>query len=222
MLRFGGRSGYGADHGRDVNHARLPVRAGYTKPPRPSESNLVRALLRLLLLVLPVPFAAPLLAAAPPHVVAITGATLVHPEREGRDALQPDAVVVIENDHIKAVGPAGQVKIPKDATRLDAQGKYVLPGLVDAHVHFFQSGNLYPRPDAADFNAVMPYAAEVKRNQARLPATFKVWLASGVTGVVDIGGPMWNFDMRDAARKAELAPHVAVGGPPSLTTPPRQ
>ena len=72
------------------------------------------------------------------------------------------------------------------------------PGLLDSHVHFFQSGNLYTRPDAADFNAVVPYATK-SRNKARLNATFKVWLASGVTSVVDIGGPFWNFDMRDRA-----------------------
>jgi Amidohydrolase family len=53
----------------------------------------------------------------------------------------------------------------------------------------------------------------VARNQARLSATFKVWLASGVTGVVDVGGPFWNFDVRDLARKSDAAPRVAVAGP---------
>src|SRR5439155_9102294 len=54
---------------------------------------------------------------------------------------------------------------------------------------------------------------EVARNQSRLPATFKVWLASGVTSVVDIGGPFWNFEMRDAAERIREAPRVAVAGP---------
>ena len=89
----------------------------------------------------------------------------------------------------------------------------MIPGLVDSHVHFFQSGNLYTRPDAADFNAVVPYADEVARNKARLDATFKVWLASGVTGVVDIGGPFWNFDVRDRAAASAAAPRMAVAGP---------
>ena len=89
----------------------------------------------------------------------------------------------------------------------------MIPGLIDGHVHFFQSGNLYTRPDAADFNAVVPYAKEVARNKARLPATFKVWLASGVTSVVDVGGPFWNFDVRDRARANPAAPRVAVAGP---------
>jgi imidazolonepropionase-like amidohydrolase len=53
----------------------------------------------------------------------------------------------------------------------------------------------------------------VERNRARLPATFKVWLACGVTAVVDIGGPFWNFEVRDAAARTSAAPRVAVAGP---------
>src|SRR5207244_3381581 len=66
---------------------------------------------------------------------------------------------------------------------------------------------------AADFTRAVPYAQEMARTKARLPATFKVWLASGVTGVADVGGPFWNFDVREAAQKSEAAPHVAVAGP---------
>jgi len=40
-----------------------------------------------------------------------------------------------------------------------------------------------------------------------------VWLASGVTGVVDIGGPFWNFDVRDRAAITAAAPRMAVAGP---------
>ena len=103
--------------------------------------------------------------------------------------------------------------VPSGAEIIDGRGKWVVPGLVDAHVHFFQSGNLYTRPDAADFTAMVPYAREVERNKVRLPATFKVWIASGVTSVVDIGGPFWNFDVRDAALRTQPAPRVTVAGP---------
>jgi len=156
-----------------------------------------------------------LLSSAPCHadVTAIVGATVVHPEREGAAAASPDTTVIIEGQRIRAVGPAKDTPVPAGATVIDAKGKWVIPGLVDAHVHFFQSGNIYTRPDAADFNKWMPYEKEVARNKARLPATFKVWIASGVTSVVDIGGPFWNFDMRDASRKADIAPRVAVAGP---------
>jgi imidazolonepropionase-like amidohydrolase len=144
---------------------------------------------------------------------AIVGITIVHPERDPGAAVVPGQTVVIEGNRIQAVGPASETKAPRNATVIDGKGKWLIPGLIDGHVHFFQSGNLYTRPDAADFNKWMPYAREVARNKARLPETFKVWLGSGVTSVVDIGGPMWNFEVREAARKARAAPRVIVAGP---------
>ncbi|MEX2149636.1 MAG: amidohydrolase family protein [Steroidobacteraceae bacterium] len=146
-------------------------------------------------------------------VIIITGVTVVHPEREAAAAVQPDTTIVISEGRILSVVQNATLKRPRGATVIDGSGKYVIPGMVDAHVHFFQSGNLYTRPDAADFNAVVPYADETARNKARLEATFKVWLASGVTGVVDIGGPFWNFDVRDRADETPAAPRMAVAGP---------
>src|SRR2546422_3164058 len=146
-------------------------------------------------------------------VTAIVGATVVHPERDLPSAIASNTTVIIAGSRIEAIGPAGSTPVPAGAARIDGKGKWVVPGLIDSHVHFFQSGNLYTRPDVADFNAWMPYAKEVERNKARLPATFKVWLASGVTGVVDIGGPFWNFEIRDAAAGSPPAPPGAVAGP---------
>ena len=145
--------------------------------------------------------------------LAIVGGTVVHPQRDAARAAAPNGVIVVTDGRISAVGPADSVPIPADATVVDARGKWIVPGLIDAHVHFFQSGNLYTRPDAADLRTAMPYAREVARNQARLSATFKVYLASGVTSVVDIGGPFWNFDVRDAAQRSPAAPRVSVAGP---------
>ncbi len=146
-------------------------------------------------------------------VTAIVGATVIHPDRDLPSAVAPNSTVIISGSRIEAIGRASSTPVPAGATRIDGRGKWVVPGLIDSHVHFFQSGNLYTRPDVADFNAWMPYAKEVERNKARLPATFKVWLASGVTSVVDIGGPFWNFEMRDLALKSPAAPRVAVAGP---------
>jgi imidazolonepropionase-like amidohydrolase len=144
--------------------------------------------------------------------VAIVGATVINPERDASNAVAKSQTIVIRDDRIVAVGPKNKTPVPKGATVIDGRGKWVVPGLIDAHVHFFQSGNLYARPDVAAFPS-MPYAQEVARNQARLPETFKVWLASGVTSVVDIGGPLWNFKMRELAEHSPAAPRVAVAGP---------
>ncbi|HTE49701.1 MAG TPA: amidohydrolase family protein [Kofleriaceae bacterium] len=145
--------------------------------------------------------------------IAIVGVTVIHPGRDGAAAQERDRTVLVQGDRITAVGPAASTPPPAGARVIDGRGRWLIPGLIDSHVHFFQSGNPFTRPDAADFTSAVPYADEVARNKARLPATFKVWLASGVTSVLDCGGPMWNFDMRDQARRTAAAPRVEVAGP---------
>jgi imidazolonepropionase-like amidohydrolase len=46
-----------------------------------------------------------------------------------------DSVVVIDGKRIKAVGKRGDVKVPSGAEVIDASGKMVMPGLIDAHTH---------------------------------------------------------------------------------------
>lgn len=50
----------------------------------------------------------------------------------------PNSVVLIEKGRIAAAGPRAKVKIPREATQVDARGKTVLPGLWDMHAHFEQ------------------------------------------------------------------------------------
>ena len=146
------------------------------------------------------------------QVTAIVGATLVRPERPGTP-VERDVTVIVSGERIQAVGPSKSTNVPKGAKVISAKGKWILPGLVDSHVHFFQSGDPFTRPDAVDATGIVPYAKEVERNKARLPATFKLWLASGVTSVADVGGPFWNFDVRDKAAASPAAPRMAVAGP---------
>ena len=141
--------------------------------------------------------------------IAIVGATVV----DGTAAPIPDAVVLIEGDRIRAVGSRAQVALPKGITIVDGRGKWVAPGLVDAHVHFFQSGGAYTRPDVVDLRQLRPYEREIALLKAALPRTFARYLECGVTSVVDVGGPFWNFEVRDAAARSAMAPRVAVAGP---------
>src|SRR5262249_48594011 len=49
-----------------------------------------------------------------------------------------NATVITHGGRIVAVGPGGNVKIPADAKRIDASGKYIIPGLWDMHAHYEQ------------------------------------------------------------------------------------
>jgi len=47
-----------------------------------------------------------------------------------------DSAILIEGSKIRTVGPIGKVEIPEDAEIMDAEGKTVMPGLIDSHIHF--------------------------------------------------------------------------------------
>ncbi|WP_076744994.1 amidohydrolase family protein [Sphingomonas jeddahensis] len=73
-------------------------------------------------------------AAKPTGTVAITGARLVTMAAQDGGIID-DGVVVIRGDRIVAVGPRASTAIPAGAITVDAAGKTIIPGLVDAHAH---------------------------------------------------------------------------------------
>jgi len=75
--------------------------------------------------------------------LALVGATAI--TMNGNEVI-PNATIVIDRNRIVAVGPATQVPIPADARRVDVAGKWIMPGLVDAHAHIGSgSSGIAPR-----------------------------------------------------------------------------
>ena len=149
--------------------------------------------------------------AAHGKTIALTGATLIRPGAE-IEIIEPkmNSTVVIDGDRLSAIGPK---VLPPHTRVIDCKGKFILPGYIDTHVHFFQSGDLFTRPDVVDLTKVRPYAEEVASIKRNLPDTFERYLRSGITSVVDVGGPFWNFEVRKIANATAKAPRVAVAGP---------
>ena len=142
--------------------------------------------------------------------IALVNGTIINPDKS---QIVQNATIIIDGDKIAAAGDAKTISTPKDARLIDCKGKFILPGYIDTHVHFFQSGDLYTRPDAVDLTKVRPYADEVAWIKRNLPDTFERYLRSGITSVVDVGGPFWNFEVRKIANATAKAPRVAVAGP---------
>src|SRR4029079_1120309 len=69
---------------------------------------------------------------AQPRLLVLEGGTLI--DGTGRPP-QPDAVIVVEGDRIKAVGTPAQLAAPPGAQIIRLNGRTVLPGLIDGHVH---------------------------------------------------------------------------------------
>lgn len=68
----------------------------------------------------------------PQGVSAITNARII--TMNGEEVIE-DGTVLVRDNRIESVGPTGQIEIPSDAWVLDAEGKTVMPGMVDAHAH---------------------------------------------------------------------------------------
>ncbi len=90
-----------------------------------------------------------------------------------------DAVLLLDGDRIVSVGPAGQTAVPEQAEVIDAAGKYVIPGLMDANVHLV----LHCDPDVLLRNEPGCY------DELVLEAA-QVALRAGLTTVFDTWGPL--------------------------------
>jgi imidazolonepropionase-like amidohydrolase len=162
------------------------------------------------LLALTAAFAASNAFATPSGTTVIVNGTAIDP---GTGKIMSNAAITIEGDHITAI-KENSTDIPKKGDSvIDARGKFILPGYIDTHVHFFQSGDIYTRPDVVDLNRVRPYKDEHDWIERNLRDTFARYLRCGITSVVDIGGPMSNFRLRKLAKSVEKAPRIAVAGP---------
>jgi len=107
-------------------------------------------------------------------VLAITNGTII--DGRGNDPLI--GTLLIEDEHITAVGRQDKVTIPHNATVIDAMGGSILPGLIDCHVHF-----MLEYPDIMRELTTQP-SLRLLQAVPRMRAT----LEAGVTTVRDAGG----------------------------------
>src|SRR5215471_1740967 len=65
-------------------------------------------------------------------VLVLQGGTLI--DGRGGPPIE-DAVVVVKGDRISAVGRRGQIPVPAGANIIQTNGRTILPGLIDMHLH---------------------------------------------------------------------------------------
>jgi len=125
----------------------------------------------------------------------------------------PDYTIVFRNDTIEQTGPSDRIRIPEGAHVIDATGKWVMPGMVDAHVHFFQTGGLYTRPDAIDLRKYYPYEKEIEWYKNNMDDQLRRYLSCGITTVIDDGATLSLLQQRDSFATKTYAPRILMAGP---------
>jgi imidazolonepropionase-like amidohydrolase len=146
--------------------------------------------------------AAPVLAQTS-AITAVVGGSVVN--LDGDPPLQ-NAVILIEGERIKSVGSAATTRIPQGARVVHANGKWLIPGLVNMHVHL----DLI-LPGASGLALANESAAQ---QVLRMAGNARLSLESGVTTVRLVGTKDGaDFALREAINRGEVAgPRIFTAG----------
>jgi len=116
-----------------------------------------------------------------PRSLALTHVTVI--DTTGGPA-KPDMTVVIEGDRIIEVAKSSEIRLPKDAQTVDANGKFLIPGLWDMHVHWYEKDYL------------------------------PLFIANGVTGTRQMYGvPVFQQWRKEIEAGQLLGPHILIPSP---------
>jgi imidazolonepropionase-like amidohydrolase len=146
----------------------------------PRRQEIVKRLLLALRVIVPVLLVAGL-GANQPRLLVFTHVTLIDP---AGGPTQPDMSVIVTNDRITEIGRTGAVSAPQTSRVVDAAGKYMIPGLWDMHIHWYDRDYL------------------------------SLFIANGVTGVRQMWGMPQHHAWRKAIESGTLlGPRMVIASP---------
>ena len=114
-----------------------------------------------------------------------------------KERVLENQTVVVKDGLITEVGDAKKVKIPKGAVKVDGRGKYLIPGLIDMHVHMLSDEDGYPDELAED--------------------ELKIMVANGVTTVRFMIGTPEQLILRTRSAKGEIIAPTIYAASPHMT-----
>ncbi|MXW18891.1 MAG: amidohydrolase family protein [Gemmatimonadetes bacterium] len=109
------------------------------------------------------------------------------------DAALAGQTVVVRDGVITAAGPAGDVDVPRGATVIDGEGRYLMPGLAEMHAHV-PPGENPPREEVEDI--------------------LFLYVANGITTIRGMLGSAYQIPLAAEIERGEvLGPNFYVGAP---------
>jgi imidazolonepropionase-like amidohydrolase len=150
---------------------------------------------------------------APPKTVAFVGGALINGTGS---PIQPQAVILVRGERVLAVGAAREVQIPPGAQIVHVDGRFIVPGLINSHVHLATSPNpteakaylrreLYSGVTAVrDMAGDARLLAELKRE-----AAFDEIVAPDIYYAALVAGPTFFLDARTHESARGIEPGTA-------------
>ena len=126
-------------------------------------------------------------------IPGLTGFTNVNVLPMSSDAVLPGQTVVVQDGVITAAGPADEVDVPRGATVIDGEGRYLMPGLAEMHAHVPPGANP-PREDVEDI--------------------LFLYIANGITTIRGMLGSAYQIPLAGELERGEVpGPNFYVGAP---------
>ena len=120
---------------------------------------------------------------------------------DGSGDVVENAVIIIEDGRFEIVDSESRVDIPSDAFVIDAQGKTVIPGLIDCHVHLVKSGD----PDDKDSFQLMDMTMSIPEIAYNMYENALRDLRAGFTTLRDASARHFaDIALRDAINSGRL------------------
>ena len=118
-----------------------------------------------------------------------------------------DSVILVSGNRITAIGVEGDIEVPESARVVDANGRTVMPGLIDLHVHFDIIGH-------GDYGHWFATYEDRMRSDI-MPAAASILLNAGVTAVRELGTDIDNaFWLREEIDSGRMpGPRTFIAGP---------
>ncbi|MFQ5679098.1 MAG: amidohydrolase family protein [Gemmatimonadota bacterium] len=115
----------------------------------------------------------------------------VHVLPMDRERILADQTVLVRGDRIVRIGPAGEVRVPEQARRVEASGQYLIPGLGEMHAHV-------PSQGGREF----------------MERVLFLYLSNGITTVRGMLGQPAHLELKEEVARGELlGPRIYTSGP---------
>jgi imidazolonepropionase-like amidohydrolase len=123
------------------------------------------------------------------------------------DNIRENMVIVVQDERIQSVGPAGSVTIPAGATVIDLSKATVLPGLIDCHTHMGARADRY--------NEIYHFKDTPFQSAFAATVNARKTLEAGFTSVRDVGSlPFLAVDLRNSINEGLIpGPRIVASGP---------
>jgi imidazolonepropionase-like amidohydrolase len=139
---------------------------------------------------------------------AFVGANILNPNL---DLNINNATILVNKGKIVKIQPSSD-KVPNNYSVTNLKNKWVIPGLIDGHVHLSESGSAYTRPDIIDATKIQSYDADQNWLLANTSSLLKDYVSLGITTIFDMGGPSQYIEHYRDVTKNGIYPDIYAAG----------